>query len=333
VGHTGVAGLTLGGGIGFLMRKHGLAVDNLLEAEVVTAEGRIVRASGGDHPDLFWALRGGGGNFGVVTSFRFALHPVGPSLMAGPVFWAAEDTVELLRFYRDFAADAPDELGSVVRLGTVPPLQVIPEDLHRRPAIAVICCYTGALEDGERAVRPLRRFGRPLVDLLEPSSYAAFQCGFDDTVLHGWHYYWKATNVARLSDAAIDVIADHAYAAGSSRSYAAMFHMGGAVARVPHDATAYAARDVAHNIVIDAVWLPAGAEELAAAETAWARRFLEALRPHCSGGVYVNFLDSDDDASRVREAYGDQIYGRLADVKATYDAANAFRHNKNIQPS
>jgi hypothetical protein len=332
VGHTGVAGLTLGGGIGFLMRKHGLAVDNLVEAEVVTAEGSIVRASGDEHPDLFWALRGGGGNFGVVTSFRFALHPVGPSLMAGPVFWAAEDTVELLRFYRDFAADAPDELGSVVRLGTVPPLQVIPEDLHRRPAIAVICCYTGALEDGERAVRPLRRFGRPLVDLLEPSSYAAFQCGFDDTVLHGWHYYWKATNVARLSDAAIDVIADHAYAAGSSRSYAAMFHMGGAVARVPHDATAYAARDVAHNIVIDAVWLPAEAEELAAAETAWARRFLEALRPHCSGGVYVNFLDSDDDASRVREAYGDQIYGRLADVKATYDAANAFRHNKNIQP-
>ena len=333
VGHTGVAGLTLGGGIGFLMRKHGLAVDNLLEAEVVTAEGSIVRASGDEHPDLFWALRGGGGNFGVVTSFRFALHPVGPSVMAGPVFWAAEDTVELLRFYRDFAADAPDELGSVVRLGTVPPLQVIPEDLHRRPAIAVICCYTGAVEEGERAVRPLRRFGRPLVDLLEPSSYAAFQCGFDDTVLHGWHYYWKATNVARLSDAAIDVIADHAYAAGSSRSYAAMFHMGGAVARVPHDATAYAARDVAHNIVIDAVWLPAEAEELAVAETAWARRFLEALRPHCSGGVYVNFLDSDDDASRVREAYGDQNFGRLADVKATYDAANAFRHNKNIQPS
>jgi FAD/FMN-containing dehydrogenase len=332
VGHTGVAGLTLGGGIGFLMRKHGLAVDNLLDAEVVTAEGSIVRASGDEHPDLFWALRGGGGNFGVVTSFRFALHPVGPAVLAGPVFWAAEDTVDLLRFYRDFAADAPDELGSVVRLGTVPALPVIPEDLHRRPAIAVICCYAGTVEDGERVVRPLRRFGRPLVDLLEPSSYAAFQCGFDDTVLHGWHYYWKATNVANLSDAAIGVIADHAYAAGSPRSYAAMFHMGGAVTRVPHDGTAYAARDVAHNIVIDAVWLPDEAEELAAPETAWARRFLEALRPHCSGGVYVNFLDSDDDTSRVREAYGDQIYGRLADVKATYDPANAFHHNKNIQP-
>lgn len=332
VGHTGVAGLTLGGGIGFLMRKHGLAVDNLLEAGVVTAEGSIVRASGDEHPDLFWALRGGGGNFGVVTSFRFALHPVGPTVMAGPVFWAAEDTVDVLRFYRDFAAAAPDELGSVVRLGTVPPLPVIPEDLHWRPAVAVVCCYSGAVEDGERAVRPLRRFGRPLVDLLEPSPYAAFQCGFDDTVRHGWHYYWKATNLAGLSDAAIGVIADHAYTAGSPRSYAAMFHMGGAVARVPHDATAYAARDVAHTIVIDAAWLPDEGEELTAPETAWARRFLDALRPHSSGGVYVNFLDADDDASRVREAYGDEIYGRLADVKATYDPANVFRHNKNIQP-
>ena len=166
VGHTGVAGLTLGGGIGFLMRKHGLTVDNLLAAEVVTAEGSIVRASADEHPDLFWALRGGGGNFGVVTSFRFALHPLGPTVMAGPVFWAADDTTDVLRFYRDFAAEAPDELGSVVRLGTVPPLPVIPEDLHWRPAIAVICCYADAVEDGERAVRALRRFGRPLVDLL-----------------------------------------------------------------------------------------------------------------------------------------------------------------------
>jgi FAD/FMN-containing dehydrogenase len=257
VGHTGVAGLTLGGGIGFLMRKHGLVVDNLLAAEVVTAEGRIVRASADEHPDLFWALRGGGGNFGVVTSFRFALHPVGPTVMAGPVFWAADDTTDVVRFYRDFAAEAPDELGSVVRLGTVPPLPGIPEDMHWRPAIA---------------------------------------------------------------------------AAGSPRSYAAMFHFGGAVARVPQDATAYAGRDVAHNIVIEAVWLPEESGEHAAAETAWARRFLQALQPHRAGGVYVNFLDSDDDSSRVREAYGDQVYRRLAEVKAKYDPDNAFHYNKNIQP-
>jgi FAD/FMN-containing dehydrogenase len=333
IGHTGVAGLTLGGGIGFLMRKHGLAVDNLLAAEVVTADGSIVRASADEHPDLFWALRGGGGNFGVVTSFRFSLHPVGPAVTAGPVFWAAHDTTDVLRFYRDFAAEAPDELGTVVRLGTVPPLPMIPEELHWRPAIAVACCYAGAVDDGERAVRALRRFGTPLVDLIAPAPYAAFQGALDDTVPHGWHYYWKATNLAGLSDDVIAVVADHAYRAGSPRSYAAMFHMGGAVARVPQGATAYAARDVAHNIVVDAAWLPKESGEHAAVETAWARRFLEALEPHRAGGVYVNFLDSDDDSSRVRQAYGDHIYRRLAEVKAKYDPDNAFHHNKNIQPS
>jgi FAD/FMN-containing dehydrogenase len=332
VSHTGVAGLTLGGGIGFLMRKHGLAVDNLLAAEVVTAEGSIVRASADEHPDLFWALRGGGGNFGVVTSFRFALHPLGPTVLAGPVFWAADETTDVLRRYRELAAEAPDELGSVVRLGTIPPLPVIPPGLHWRPAIAIACCYAGAVEDGEHAVRALRGFGTPLVDLLAPSPYVAFQGGLDDTVLHGWHYYWKATNLAGLSDDAIGVIADHAYAAASPRSYAAMFHLGGAVARVPGDATAFAGRDVAHNIIVDAVWLPDESGEHAAVETAWARRFVEALHPHRAGGVYVNFLDSDDDSSRVREAYGDQIYRRLAEVKAKYDPDNVFHHNMNIQP-
>ena len=333
VSHTGVAGVTLGGGMGFLMRKHGLVVDNLLAAEVVTAEGSIVRASADEHPDLFWALRGGGGNFGVVTSFLFALHPLGPTVMAGPVFWAADDTSDVLRFYRDFVAEAPDELGSIVRLGTLPPLPGIPEDLHWRPAIAVACCYAGAVEDGELAVRALRRFGTPLVDLLAPSPYVAFQSGIDATVLHGWHYHWKSTNLAGLSDEAIAVIADHAYAAGSPRSCAVMFHFGGAVARVPRDATAYAGRDVAHNIVIEGVWLPDESAEHAAAETAWARRFLQALQPHGAGSVYVNFLDSDDDTSRVREAYGDHIYQRLAEVKAKYDPDNAFHHNKNIRPS
>src|SRR5262245_32522735 len=324
VGHTGVGGLTLGGGIGFLMPKHGLAVDNLLAAEVVTAEGRIVRASADEHPDLFWALRGGGGNFGVVTWFQFSLHPVGPTVMAGPLFWAADDTTDVLRFYREFAAEAPDELGSVVRLGTVPPLPVLPWDLRCRPAIAVACCYARHFEGGELAVLALRRFGTPLVYLLAPSPYAAFQGGFDDTVLHGWHYYWKGTNLDGLSDDAIAAIADHAYAAGSPRSYAAMFHLGGAVARVPHGATAYAGRDVAHSIVIDAVWLPDESGERAAAETAWARRFHEALQPHRAGGVYVNFLDADDDAGRVHEAYGDRIYRRLAAVKAEYDPDNVF---------
>jgi FAD/FMN-containing dehydrogenase len=333
VGHTGVGGLTLGGGIGFLMRKHGLAVDNLLAADVVTADGTTIRASADAYPDLFWGIRGGGGNLGVASAFEFALHPVGPTVIAGPVFWAAEDTVDVLRFYRDFAADAPDELGTVVRLGTVPPLPVIPEDLHWRPAIAIDCCHAGGIEHGEGAVRDLRRFGTPLVDLISPTPYVAHQCALDETLPHGSHYYWKSTNLAGLSEDAIRVIADHAYSASSRRSYSAMFHMGGAVARVPHDATAYASRDVTHNIVIDGVWLPDESAEHATAETAWARRFLQALQPHRAGSVYVNFLDNDDNAHRVHEAYGDETYRRLAEVKARYDPENVFHNNRNIVPA
>jgi FAD/FMN-containing dehydrogenase len=331
VGHTGVGGLTLGGGLGWLMRKHGLTVDNLLEAEVVTAEGDVVRASADDHPDLFWALRGGGGNFGVVTSFRFTLHPVGPMVMAGPVFWAAEDTTEVLRFYREFATAAPDELGNVVRLGTIPPLPVVDEELHFRPAIAVASCYAGPVEDGARALRPLREFGRPLVDLVGPCPYVDHQGSIDDTVPHGWHYYWKATDLTGLSDKVVAVVAEHAYRATSPRSYVAMFHLGGAVARAPRDTTAYPGRDVDHNIIIDAAWLPKQDPVVGAAERAWTRKLFAALQAH-RAGVYVNFLDADDDTSRVREAYGVDTYRRLAEVKATYDPDNVFHNNKNIRP-
>jgi FAD/FMN-containing dehydrogenase len=332
VGHTGVGGLSLGGGIGWLMRKHGLTVDNLVEAEVVTADGEVLRASAKDHPDLFWALRGGGGNFGVVSSFRFALHPVGPQVTAGPVFWAAEDTSDVLRFYRDFVADAPDELGNVVRLGTIPPLPVVDPSLHFRPAIAVASCYAGPVAEGEHAVRALRRFGTPLVDLVGPTRYVDHQSGLDDTVPHGWHYYWKATDLADLSDEVIDTVVEHAYNATSPTSYSAMFHLGGAVARAPRESTAYPGRDVEHNIIIDAAWLPEQDDSVAAANVAWARSFLDALEPH-RAGVYVNFLDSDDGTSRIHEAYGDDTYRRLADVKATYDPDNVFHVNKNIRPN
>jgi FAD/FMN-containing dehydrogenase len=331
VSHTGVGGVALGGGLGWLMRKHGLTVDNLVGAEVVTADGDIVRASADEHPDLFWALRGGGGNFGVVTSFRFALHPVGPIVTAGPVFWAADDTADVLRAYRDLVADAPDELGTVVRLGAIPPSPAVGEGLHFRPAVAVVCCYAGPVDEGERAVRALRRIGTPLVDLVGPTPYVDHQSGIDDTVPHGWHYYWKGTGIPGLSDEVIEAIAEHAHRTRSPRSYAGIFHMGGALARVPRDATAYSGRDVAHNIVVDAVWLPDQHDSLAASETAWAREFVDALAPH-RAGVYVNFLDADDDAGRVREAYGEDTFERLATVKATYDPDNVFHTNKNIPP-
>jgi FAD/FMN-containing dehydrogenase len=251
--------------------------------------------------------------------------------MAGPVFWAAEDTTEVLRFYRDFVTDAPDELGTIIRLGTIPPLPMVDEELHFRPAIAVASCHAGPVEAGERAVRALRQFGTPLVDLVGPTLYVDHQRGIDDTVPHGWHYYWKATDLTGLSDAVIDIVAEHAYDATSPRSYAAMFHMGGAVARAPRDATAYPGRDVDHNIIIDAAWLPEQDDTVGTAETAWARAFLDALQRH-RAGVYVNFLDSDD-TSRVREAYGDDTYRRLAEVKAKHDPENVFHNNKNIQPA
>ena len=332
VSHTGVGGVTLGGGIGWLMRSQGLVADNLVEAEVVTAEGDVIRASADAHPDLFWALRGGGGNFGVVSSFLFGLHTVGPTVTAGAVFWAAEDTADVLRFYREFVAEAPDELGNVVRLGTIPPWPGVDAELHFRPAIAVASCYAGSIEDGVRAIRPLREFGTPLVDLVGPTSYVDHQRGIDDTVPHGWHYNWKSGDLTGMSDDVIGIVAEHAYEATSPRSCVVMFHLGGAVSRVPRDATAYAGRDAEHNIVIEGVWLPEQHDDVAASERAWARRFLEALHPH-RAGVYVNFLDADDDASRVREAYGDATYRRLAEVKATYDPENVFHHNKNILPA
>ena len=329
VSHTGVAGLTLGGGIGWLMRKHGLAVDNLLGADVVTAEGEMLRVSEDEHPDLFWALRGGGGNFGVVTSFDFRLHTVGPDVLAGPILWDAADTDKVLRFYREFVRDAPDELGTVVRFGTAPPLPVIPEDLHWRPVVIVASCYAGPMEEAEGVLRPLRAFGAPLLDLVAATPYVDHQSGIDSTVRHGWNYYWKSTYLPELSDDLVDVITEHAFAASSPRSYAAVFHLGGAVGRVSEGDTAFGNRHVSHAMTLDAVWRPG--EEYGDRDMAWTRRFFASL-DRFRDGVYVNFLGADEEPDRVREAYGDAVYDRLANVKAKYDPDNVFHHNQNIGP-
>ena len=329
VSHTGVAGLTLGGGVGWLMRKHGLTVDNLLAVDVVTADGELLRASEDEHPDLFWALRGGGGNFGVVTSFEFRLHSVGPTVMAGPIFWDASDARDVLRCYRDFIGDAPDALGTVVRFGTAPPLAVIPEDLHWRPVVMVGTCYAGAIEDGERALRPLRTSRTPLLDLVGPTPYVGFQSALDSTVVHGWSYYWKSTYLPELRDDLIDVLAEHAFSCSSPRSYVAMFHLNGAVSRVADGVTAFGNRQASHAITLDAVWRPG--EDFGERDTAWTREFFAALG-RFREGVYVNFLGGDEDPDRVREAYGDSVYDRLVDIKTTYDPDNVFHHNQNIRP-
>lgn len=329
VSHTGVAGLTLGGGIGWLMRKHGLTIDNLLAAAVVTADGERLQASEDENADLFWALRGGGGNFGVVTSFEFRLHAVGPTVLAGPILWDGTDAEEILRFYRDFVSDAPDELGTIVKFTTAPPLPVIPEDLHWRPVLMVGACYAGPVEDGEPVLRPLRAFRTPLLDLIGPKPYMGLQSALDSTVPHGWNYYWKATHLPELSDDLIDVIIDHAFSFSSPRSYTAMFHLKGAVGRMAAGRTAFANRHASHAIIHHAAWRPG--EDFGDRETAWTRKFFAALG-RFREGVYVNFLGGDEDPGRVREAYGDSIYDRLVEVKTTYDPDNVFHHNQNIRP-
>jgi FAD/FMN-containing dehydrogenase len=329
VTHTGIAGLTLGGGIGWLMRKHGATVDNLLSVDLVTAEGRLLSASADVNPDLFWGIRGCGGNLGVVTSFEYRLHPVGPIVLAGPIFHRLEDAREVLAFYREFIATTPDELTTIFELSVAPPAPFLPEDVHGKPIVMVGACYAGAPEDGIEVVRPLKDFGSPIVDLLEPKLYTALQSMFDPMVPHGLHRYWKSVELPPLTDDAIDTLVEHAAVQTSPQSYTIVFQLGGAVARVGADETAFSQRGAAHDVVINAVWIegdPAGERHVT-----WARGFFDALQPHAGDHVYVNFL-GDEGADRVRQAYGAGNYERLVELKRTYDPTNFFRLNQNIAP-
>ncbi len=329
VTHTGIAGLTLGGGIGWLMRKHGATVDNLLSVDLVTAEGELLTASGDENPDLFWGIRGGGGNFGVVTSFEYRLHPVGPTVLAGPIFHPFGDAREVLAFYREFIATAPDELTTIFELSVAPPLPFLPEDMHGKPIVMVGACYAGAPEDGIDVVRPLKEFGTPTADLLEPKPYLALQSMFDPFVPHGWHRYWKSVELPPLTDDAIDTLVDHSSAPTSPKAYTIVFQLGGALARVGEDETAFSQRGTAHNVNINAVWTeddPEGERHVA-----WARDFFDAMQAHAGGRVYVNFL-GEEGGSRVRQAYGARNYERLVELKRAYDPTNFFRLNQNIEP-
>ena len=330
VTHTGVAGLTLGGGIGWLSRKLGATVDHLRSARVVTADGDIVTASDDENPDLFWGLRGGGGNFGIVTEFEFGLHPIGPTVLAGPVYYALEEGVEVLRRYRDVVADAPDELMTILHLRQAPPLPFLPEALHGRPVVAVVACWSGDLKQGERAVEPLRELGTPLADLVKPRPFLELQALFDGAVPHGWHYYWKSVETPPFEDATIDVLVEHTERITSPRSFTIIFHLGGALERVPEDAMAYPQRDAAFDVNITTVWLDG--DERADEHVRWTREFHAALEPYTGGRVYVNFL-GDEGQSRVRAAYGEAKYARLAALKSRWDPANVFHLNQNIEPS
>jgi FAD/FMN-containing dehydrogenase len=329
VTHTGIAGLTLGGGIGWLMRRFGTTADNLLSVELVTADGELVTASRDENPDLFWGMRGAGANFGVVTSFEYRLHPVGPQVLAGPIFFPMEDSPQALRFYRDWVEDAPDELMTILNLRKAPPAPYLPPGLHGRPVCGVMTCWSGDIERGLQVLRPLREFGRPLIDLIQPKPYLAHQSMLDPGVPHGWHYYWKSCDLPAFTDGMIDDMASHSAAITSPRSYSLVFQLGGAVSRVAEDGTAYAHRDARHNVNINGVWTEEEGEP--SRHVAWTREFFQALEPH-SPGVYVNFL-GDEGEERVRAAYGPGKYDRLLALKRRYDPDNFFRLNQNIKPS
>jgi FAD/FMN-containing dehydrogenase len=327
VTHTGVAGLTLGGGIGWLQRKFGLTIDNLLAVDVVTAGGEQVRAAADENADLFWGVRGGGGNFGVVTQFEFRAHPLGPEVFAGAVFWPIEQAVSVLRNVRDVLADCPDELMTIGVTRRAPALPVVPPDLVGRHIVGIAACYTGPVEEGERVLRPLRSFGSPALDLCGPKSFVSHQRMFDPSFEPGWWYYVRACDVAGLSDEVIETVAEYGRRIVSPISSIALWQMGGAVARVSEDETAFHGRSAGFTFNINGNSYTAdGFDE----ERQWARDYWSALAPYHTS-VYVNFL-MEEGEERIRQAYGAAKYDRLKALKRRYDPDNVFRFNQNIRP-
>lgn len=328
VTHTGVAGLTLGGRFGWLSRRWGLTVDNLLAVQLLLADGSSVRAASDENEDLFWAVRGGGGNFGIVTEFEFQLHTLGTSVLAGPLVFTVEQAREVLEFYREFIAVAPDELSVYLTLRTAPQFDWVPEHLRGTDVLMLIPVYSGDLDAGEELLRPLRSFGPPAADLVQRKPYLAHQGMFDSGVPHHWGYYWKSHYLPPLSDGAIDVMLEHSWRKASPASYAIVFHMGGAISRHNEDETAASGRDAMHALNVNAAWPEGGPHH---PDIAWCREYFAAMESHATGGVYVNFLHNDEGEDRVRAAYGNK-YDRLAQIKARYDPDNVFRSNQNIQP-
>ena len=328
VSTTGVAGLTLGGGTGYLTRQFGLTIDNLLEADVVLADGRFVTASEHSHPDLFWAIRGGGGNFGVVTSFLFRAHTVG-MVYGGPVFWDAADGRAVMRAYRDFLPSAPEELGSFVGLKTVPSTEPFPREHWGRKVCAVISCFNGPAAKGEQVIAPLLdAVPKPIFNWMNTVPFPALQSLFDPLVPKGLQWYWKGDLVKSLPDEAIDVHIANAAKAPSELSLMHLYPIDGAVHRVPKDATAWSARDARWSMVIAGIDAnPRSADDL----KRWGRSYWQAIHPFNLEGAYVNFMMDDEVRGRVEATYGEN-YARLTAVKALYDPSNLFRVNQNIPP-
>ncbi|MET0997908.1 MAG: FAD-binding oxidoreductase [Marmoricola sp.] len=324
---TGVAGLTLGGGIGYLARGYGLSCDNLLSADVVTGDGTFHLASEKDDADLYWALRGGGGNFGVVTSLEFAVHPV-KDIYGGPMFFELEDAPAILKYFRDFILQAPLELGAFPAFQIAPPLPFIPEERHGEPFCAVVSCWAGALEDGPKALEGLRDIATPVAEHVGPMPYPALNSAFDALVPPGLQHYWKANFVRELTDESIDAHLVHGPKLPAVNSTVHIYPIDGACHRVEPDSTAFAYRDANFATVIAGMWPePAENEQ----NTQWVRDYYDATAPHSEEGGYVNFM-AEDDQGRIKANYK-QNYDRLVQVKREYDPGNLFRFNQNIDPA
>jgi FAD/FMN-containing dehydrogenase len=327
IGSTGIAGLTLGGGIGYLSRRHGLSCDNLISAEVVLADGSVVVASQKENEDLFWALRGGGGNFGVVTTFEYRLHPVA-EIYGGPIVYPVDRAEDLIRFYRNYIADAPEDLGGFLGFHLAPPLPFLPESWHFKNVCLLVTCWAGPIEDGEKMVKPFLDAVEPVGSHVGPMPYPALNVAFDELLPKGLQHYWKASFARELSDGAAKVHAEYGAKVPAVQTAVHLYPINGAVQRVGPAETAFAHRDASFSPVIAGMWDdPADNEQ----NIAWVRAYYEALRPYSLEGGYINFMDQDDQG-RIKDNYQGN-YERLAEVKATYDPGNLFHVNQNIAPA
>lgn len=327
VSATGIAGLTVGGGFGYLTRQYGWTCDTLLSMEVVTAEGKVLRAAADENPELFWALRGGSGNFGIVTSFEYRLFPVGPDILGGAIAWPGENAAEVLSFYREFTAKAPRETTCVAALRIAPPAPWLPKEIHGKPIVAIFVCHSGPIEEGEDIVAPLRAFGRPVADIVTRRPYAQMQSLLDATQPKGRRYYWKSHYLPGVDRKAIDVLIDHAGRIRSPHSAILLFQLQGALNELPAEHSPAGNRDAAFVLNIAASWESAADD---AANLRWARDCFEATHTFSTGGTYVNFLTEEEGRDRIEAAYGKPILARLAALKKEVDPDNLFRHTKNI---
>ena len=326
---TGITGLTLGGGFGYLTRRWGWTSDNVIGIDVVTADARLVRASADENADLFWGLRGGGGNFGVVTGIDYALHPVGPEIVGGVVAWPASEAPKVLELYRTLAAEAPPELTLVALMRPAPPAPWLPKEMHGKPIVALLACHSGRVEDGEKAVAPIKSFGKPIGDVLVRRPYAQMQSLLDSTQPKGRRYYWKSEYLPRIDPALCAKAIEHAARIPSPHSAVVLFQIGGALKQLDEEHSAVGNRDAQYVLNLAGSWEQAGDDE---ANIEWARKAWSDMRSFSTGGTYINFLTEDEGPERTEAALGKALK-RLAEVKARWDPQNVFRTNRNIIPA